>query len=135
MKGSPTMKFVFALGRVLFSLAFIIKPLEHFTGKHLPLAETMGVPFPSVLVPIWGIIGLIGGLSILLGLFPRMGAWLIVLFLAPITYYMHPFWTQNGFAETMHSLCFWKNLSMLGAALMITYTGSGPLSMTKDRDL
>ena len=121
------MKYVFLLGRILFSLIFILKPIEYL------LFGEMGVMFVNLgflcALPI-----LLGGLSILLGYYSRIGALLIVIVLLPITFCMHPFWVADtDFAQMMHSLCFWKNLSLAGAALMIIYTGSGPLSLRHEK--
>ena len=95
-------------------------------------AADMGVPMASILVPIAGILALLGGLSILLGYKAKVGAWLLVIFLLPVTLIIHRFWdTKDFFANMMHQYCFFKNLSLLGAALMISYFGSGPLSLDK----
>jgi putative oxidoreductase len=84
----------------------------------------------SIAVPLSGMIALAGGLSILLGYRARWGAWLIVLFLVPVTIIMHNFWAvTDPNAAQMQQIMFMKNLSMLGAALMITHFGSGPLSL------
>lgn len=123
------MKIVFLIGRVLFALLFIIKPIEHFSERLTTHAANMGVPMASFFVPVWGILAILGGLSLLLGYKARVGAWLLVIFLLPTTFFMHPFWTQAGFASMMHGLCFWKNISLLGAALMVTHTGAGPCSL------
>lgn len=124
------MKYLFLLGRILFALIFIIKPLEHFSDTMVTHANNMGVPMSNFFVPFWGVLALLGGLSILLGFKPKIGAWLIVIFLFPTTFYMHPFWGAKSFFDgMMHSYCFWKNIAMMGAALMITYTGSGPYSI------
>jgi putative oxidoreductase len=125
-------KYVLLLGRVLFSAIFILKSFENFSPKMIDHASHMGVMMAPFLVPLAGIIALLGGLSILLGYKARWGAWLLVIFLIPTTLAMHKFWqTQDPFAHMMHHYCFWKNLSMLGAALMITYFGTGPLSLDK----
>ena len=84
----------------------------------------------SVLVPLSGIIELVGGLSILLGYKAKYGAWLIVLFLIPVTFMLHNFWTiTDPLAQQMDMAAFMKNISMTGAALMIAYFGTGPLSI------
>jgi hypothetical protein len=71
-----------------------------------------------------------GGVSILAGYKARYGAWLIVLFLVPVTVMMHNFWTiTDPMAKSMQQIMFMKNLSMLGAAMFIAYLGSGPLSV------
>lgn len=124
------MKYIFLIGRVLFSLIFIVKSLEHFSSSMINHAAGSGVPMAPFLVPLSGIIALIGGLSILLGYKAKIGAWILIIFLIPITFLMHQFWlTEDVFENMMHQLCFFKNLSILGGALMITYFGSGPFSL------
>ena len=124
------MKFVLLLGRILFSSIFIIRGICHFSGTAIAHATAMNVPMASLLVPLSGIIALVGGVSILLGYKARIGAWILIIFLAPVTCIMHQYWTgTDPFSSLMHQYCFMKNLSMAGACLMITYFGSGPLSI------
>jgi len=104
--------------------------VNHFSGKAIGYAASQNVPIASVLVPASGIIATLGGLSILLGYKARLGAWLIVLFLIPVRFMMHNFWTiTDPMMRQMQMAMFLKNISMLGAALLITYFGSGPLSI------
>ena len=124
------MKYVLLLGRILFSSVFIIKSFDHFTAKSIAHATSKGVPMASFLCPLAGLIILLGGLSILLGYKARIGAWLLVIFLVPTTFMMHQFWgAGTGYVAMLESYCFLKNLSLIGAALMIAYFGSGPLSL------
>ena len=126
------MKYIFLFGRILFSSIFLIKSLEHFSPKMIDRVASMGVPMASILVPIAGIIAFLGGLSILLGYKAKLGAWLLVIFLLPTTFIVHKFWdSKDFFTNMMHQYCFFKNISLLGAALMISYFGSGPLSLDK----
>ena len=77
-----------------------------------------------------GVIALAGGLSILLGYRAKIGAWLIVLFLALVTPALHNFWAfSDPMAHQMQLVMFMKNVSMLGGALLITQLGSGPWSL------
>jgi len=127
------MRYVLLLGRILFSSLFIIKGLSHFSKAAIDFATKMGVPMASILVPIGGIVVLLGGLSILLGYKTRIGAWLIVIFLIPTTFMMHKFWMiKDANHAMMHNYCFWKNIALLGAALMVAYFGSGPCSLCKE---
>ncbi len=123
------MRFIVLLGRILYSALFISAGFGHFTQKTIEFAVSKGVPMASFLIPLSGIIALLGGLSVLLGYKARIGAWLIVIFLIPSTFMMHKFWAQTDHVLTMiqHKM-FMKNLSLLGAALLIAYFGSGPLS-------
>ncbi len=126
------MKYIFALGRVLFASVFIIKAIGQFCPMMIARASEKGVPMAELLFPLWGVLAVLGGLSILLGYKAKMGAWLLVIFLLPITFVMHPFWGgETGLLVRLQMLCFWKNISLMGACLMIAYTGSGPCSLTK----
>src|SRR5437763_11228011 len=89
------MKAIVLIGRILFSFIFILTITSHFSSKTVDYAASAGVPMPSILVPLAAIIATLGGLSILLGFKAKAGAWLIVLFLVPITHYMHRFWSVN----------------------------------------
>ena len=121
-------------GRVLFSLIFIVASFGDFTQKNINYAAEAGVPYASVLVPLAGVISLIGGLCILLGFYTRVGAWLIVIFLIPVTVFMHNFWATADAAARADQLAhFLKNVSMLGAALFIAYFGAGPMSIDRRR--
>src|SRR5262245_45657265 len=79
-------------------------------------------------------LALAGGLSILAGYRAKLGAWLIVLFLVPVTLMTHQFWavTDLMMAQIQMTL-FMKNLSMLGGALLITQFGARPLSLDARR--
>lgn len=126
------MKYVLLLGRVLFSAIFIVKSIAHFFLGTIDHAVQMGVFLPSVLVPLSGIVGLLGGLSILFGYRARIGALMLILFLVPITVVMHRFWEAgDSYIVILEHFCFMKNISILGALCMIAYFGSGPLSLSR----
>jgi putative oxidoreductase len=124
------MKYLVLLGRILYAAIFIMAAPGHFSAGTIGYAASQGVPLASIAVPFSGLIALAGGLSILLGYRAKWGAWLIVLFLVPVTVMMHNFWAlTDPNAAQMQQIMFMKNLSMLGAALMISHFGSGPLSL------
>ena len=124
------MKILLLLGRILFSLIFLIAIMGLFSSQSIAYAASQGVPMASLLVPLSGIMSLVGALSIILGYKAKMGAWLIILFLIPVTFMMHKFWAiADASMMQMQMAFFMKNLSMLGGALIITHFGSGPLSL------
>lgn len=124
------MNFIVLIGRIFYALIFITSSLAHFSGPVIAYGASQGVPMPSVLVPLAGVIAFLGGLSVLIGFKARLGAWLIVIFLVPCTLIMHKFWgLSDPMVASLQQAMFMKNLSMLGAALLITYFGAGPLSM------
>ena len=73
---------------------------------------------------------IVGGLSVASGYRARWGAWLLVAFLLPVTLVMHAFWKLHDPAAIhIQQAMFAKNMSMLGAALLIAYFGAGPVSI------
>src|SRR5580658_8434460 len=109
------------LGRLLFALIFVMSGPRHFMSSTIAYAASQGVPLASIAVPVSGLIALLGGLSILLGFRAKLGAWLIALFLVGVTPMLHNFWTvADPMMRQMQMIMFMKNVSMLGAALLIT---------------
>jgi putative oxidoreductase len=124
------MRYLVLLGRVFFAAMFIISGFGHFSGDTVAYAEQAGVPAAGFLVPFSGLLAILGGLSILLGVWAKVGALLLVVFLVPVTLMMHNFWAfEDPQAAMMQRVAFLKNLSMLGGALLIHYFGAGPLSV------
>ncbi len=118
------------LGRLSFVLIFLMSGPRHFTGQVIAYAAAQGVPLASIAVPLSGIIALAGGVSVLLGYKAKIGAWLIVLFLAAVTPMLHKFWlATDPMMFQMQFAMFMKNVSMLGAAIFISQVGSGSWSL------
>lgn len=116
------MKALFLIGRVLFGGFFAFNGINHFLqlGSMAGYARMKGVPMPDAAVAVTGVMLLAGGLSILLGAWPRIGVALIVLFLLPTSFMMHAFWTvADPMQRVGEQINFMKNLALAGAALML----------------
>lgn len=126
------MKYVALLGRIFYVAIFLVATPGHFSKGTIAYAASHGVPMANILVPAAGVVALVGALSVLLGFRAKFGAFLLMLFLVPVTVMMHNFWAvSDAQAAQMQQINFLKNLSMIGAALLICYFGSGPLSVDK----
>jgi putative oxidoreductase len=125
---------VVVLGRFLFALIFLMAGANHFNKQTIGYAASQGVPLAALAVPLSGVLAIVGGFSILLGYSAKVGAWLIVLFLIPVTLMMHKFWTvTDPMMAQLQMILFMKNVSMLGGALLITQFGAGPFSLDARR--
>jgi putative oxidoreductase len=124
------MNYLVLSGRILYAMIFVMAGPGHFAANTIAFAASKGVPLASIAVPLSGIIAMAGGLSIAAGYQAKWGGWLIVLFLVPVTVMIHNFWamTDPNMAQ-VNQIMFMKNVSMLGAALLITHFGAGPLSV------
>jgi putative oxidoreductase len=124
------MKYAVLAGRQLFSIIFIVASAGHLNPETIASAARHSVPLPHILVPLSGVLALLGGLSILFGYQTRIGAWLLVIFLVPVTLMMHNFWAVwDPAASQIEKAMFLRNVTMLGGALLISYFGAGPLSL------
>jgi putative oxidoreductase len=123
-------RFVVPLGRLCIVLIFLLSVPGLFSSKTIAMAASQGVPMASIAVPAAGFLELVGALLVLVGFHARLGAWLLVLFLVPVTLAMHPFWnvTDPGMHE-VQQIMFMKNVAILGGALLIAYFGAGPVSV------
>jgi putative oxidoreductase len=129
------MRYIVLAGRVLFVLIFIIAAPRHFSHEGIQHAADLGAPLASVLVPLSGVMAILGGLSVAIGYKARWGAWLLVAFLVPVTLVMHSFWrVQDPELHRVQVSMFGKNLSMLGAALLLTQFGAGPVSVDEKEE-
>ena len=125
---------VVVLGRFLFALIVVMAGANHFNKQTIGYAASQGVPLASIAVPLSGVLAIVGGLSILLGYSAKLGAWLIALFLIPVTLMMHKFWTvTDPMMAQIQMVLFMKNVSMLGGALLISQFGAGPFSLDARR--
>jgi putative oxidoreductase len=125
---------VVVLGRFFFALIFLMAGANHFSRQTIGYAASQGVPLASIAVPLSGVLAIAGGLSILLGYRAKPGAWLIVLFLVPVTLMMHKFWAvQDPMMAQTQMVMFMKNVAMLGGALLISQFGAGPFSLDARR--
>jgi putative oxidoreductase len=125
---------VVVLGRFFFALIFLVAAPSLFTKQTIGYAASQGVPLAAIAVPLAGVLAIAGGLSILLGYRAKLGAWLIALFLVPVSLMMHKFWTvQDPMMAQIQMIMFMKNVSMLGGALLISQFGAGPFSLDARR--
>lgn len=122
------------LGRMLFASIFLASAPGHFSSGTIGYAAQQGLPFAGVLVPLSGLMILAGGFSVLLGYRARAGAVLLAFFLIPATMMFHNFWAvEDPMMAQMQQAMFFKNLAIMGGALLIAHFGPGPMSLDARR--
>jgi putative oxidoreductase len=126
---SEATRYLVPLGRLLFAAIFLFSVPHHFEQSTIGYAAQQGVPLANVLVPLSGVLELVGGLSVLFGYRARLGALLLALFLVPVTLAMHKFWgISDPMQAQMQQAMFMKNVALLGATFVMIYFGAGPMS-------
>lgn len=130
-KFSGFSSFLMLIGRICFGLIFIIagyQKLVMFSSISAQLASK-GMPYADMILVISTILELGGGLLILLGWYARFGAFLLFLFVIPVTYVFHSFWGLADPDMTNQMWHFLKNISIIGGALYIMAVGAGRYSI------
>ncbi|MEW6270122.1 MAG: DoxX family membrane protein [Thermodesulfobacteriota bacterium] len=117
-------------GRVMFTLIFFLSGITHFTamGDYVALMPP-AIPFRAFWVVISGVVELAGAAMIVADRRPRLGAWLIVVFLVPVTIVVHGTAMVADPDARMRAIqlsFFLKGVAMTGAALLITQLGVAP---------
>ncbi|HEX3586936.1 MAG TPA: DoxX family protein, partial [Candidatus Angelobacter sp.] len=88
------MKAAFLIGRLVFGGFFLYNGIHHLKERKslAQYAETKNVPLADVVVATTGVVLMAGGVSILLGIKPKLGTAAIAGFLAGVSPVMHDFW-------------------------------------------
>lgn len=111
----------FLVGRVILGAYYLMSAYHHFADVHMMsrAAAGHGVPAPEAAVLVAGVLLAIAGVTLLLGVFPRVGVLAVVVFMLPVSFFMHPFWADKNPAQRMaDTINFTKNMALLGSALM-----------------
>ena len=118
------------IARILFTLIFFLSGITHFTSMS-DYVNLMPAPIPlrAFWVAISGVVELIGAAMILFNYRPRLGAWLIVIFLVPVTIVVHGtamLTLADPIMRAVNVSMFLKGLAMIACALFITQFGVSP---------
>jgi len=104
--------------RLLFATIFVVMGIGHLTKLSAmgPYAEMNGLKPGKLWVALSGLMILAGGIMIITGFGPDLGALLIFLFLIGTAFLMHRFWKAEGQMRQMEQTQFFKDLALAGAA-------------------
>lgn len=120
-------------GRVIFAMIFILSGISnimHFSELSGSLAQHMLVSNAGLLLGLGIVLQLGGGIMVLLGLYTRIGALLLFIFIVPVTFLFYAFWMYGDGVQILAQLQhFMKNIAMCGAALYIIAFGGGRFSL------
>ncbi len=117
------MDWVFLAGRILFVPIFVLSGFAHFSMREMMVGYSRQnkVPLPELLVPLTGVMILVGGLGVALGVWGDLAALLLVAFLIPTAFLMHRFWGVDKETAMMQQPHFLKNIGLAGGALVLFY--------------
>jgi putative oxidoreductase len=124
-------RYAMIAARVLIATMFLLNGLN-IIGQSLAAHELAVYGAPASLIPVLILAGrtlqLIAGGCLILGIYPRLSALALLLFLIPATIMAHSFWQSIGTPLYQVQLInFSKNLSMAGGLIFVIATRSQPV--------
>lgn len=113
--------------RILFTLIFFLSGVTHITSmqSYTDLMPAV-IPWRAFWVVISAGVELLGAAMVLLNVRPRLGGWLLVLFLVPVTIVVHGtamLTLPDPVMRAVNVAMFLKGLAMIACALFITQFG------------
>jgi putative oxidoreductase len=108
-------------GRAIFGGYFVYNGINHFQNRAMlaGYANSKKVPAADAAVIASGVMMLAGGLSILTGMRPKLGAASVAGFLVGVSPIMHAFWKEQEPQQRMQDMVnFTKNMALIGGALL-----------------
>jgi uncharacterized membrane protein YphA (DoxX/SURF4 family) len=120
------------LGRILFVIQLLFAGVAFHMQKTKmaeQYAQAMRFPVPAIAGWPIGIWMVAGSVSVALGIWPDLGSLMLGAFLLTAMAYFHRYWELEDEQQKMlQQTQFFRNLSMLGAALVMfgTFVALGP---------
>ncbi len=123
------------IGRILLALIFVLSGFGKIGGfaQTAGYMASKGLPMANVLLIITIVIELGGGLMLIFGYKARLAAFVFFLWLIPVTWVFHAFWSAPAAEAQTQMIMFMKNIAIMGGMLYIMAFGSGPYSIGRDQ--
>jgi putative oxidoreductase len=124
-------KYALIAARILVSMVFFLNGLN-VIGQSLAAHEMAahGIPVSLIATLIMGarVLQLVAGTGLVLGIYPRVSAVALVLFLIPATLMAHAFWQVAGTSPlyVVQLINFFKNVCMAGGLVFIAAAKDQP---------
>jgi len=121
--------------RILVSMIFMMTALN-IIGQALAEHELAANAVPASLVGLMIMaartLQLVAGLCLILGIYPRISALALLLFLIPATLMAHAFWQDMGTSlYPVQLINFFKNVCMAGGLIFISVTRNQPVLLPR----
>lgn len=118
------------IGRILLAAMFVLAGFGKLTdiGGTAGWFGSIGLPAPTIVAILVGLLELVAGLAIVVGFQTRIAALALALFTIGATLIAH-----TNFADMMQFLIFQKNFAVVGGLLVLAFAGAGALSVDARR--
>jgi putative oxidoreductase len=121
------------IGRLLMALLFLVagipKALQGYGGGFAQYLGSQGIPYPEIVGVIAVAVEVLVPVALILGLWPRISALLLIAFVVVATGIGHRFWEFPEAAYQAQMNNFLKNIAIIGGLLFYYVSGPGAWSL------
>ncbi len=121
----------FLVARIFLSAVYLYSGIDKLTHRDDSIAELQALKLPNPEQLRWAVIAvqLVGGLTVLLGIYSGWGAALLLGFTAFATLLAHRPFEHEGLARRMQFTIALEHLAICGGLLLLVFFGPGRLSL------
>lgn len=117
------------IGRLLMASLFLVagipKVLQGYGGAFSQYLAKLGVPYPEMVGVLAVAVEVLGPIALVLGVFPRLTAILMIAFVVIATSLAHRFWEYPEAQRMAQQQSFLKNVAVVGGLLFYYMSGPG----------
>jgi putative oxidoreductase len=122
------------IGRLLIAALFlsagIPKAMQGYGGGFANYLGSLGVPYAEIVGVIAVAVEVLVPVALILGLWPRLSALLLIAFIVIATGLAHRFWEFPAAAQQAQMTSFLKNIAIIGGLLLYYVSGPGAWSLS-----
>ena len=120
-------------GRIFLSAIFLFSGFGKIAGwsDYAHMMDQKGMPLVPFFLAAALTIEILGGLSVLLGFYGRIGAVALIVFLIPTSLIFHNFWAADAAQQQNQMIHFMKNVAIMGGLFMVAALGTDGFSLDR----
>lgn len=122
---------ILLIARVFLSLMFLwsgVRKLQSWNSS-LSLLSSNKIPYPKYVLMAATALQVMGGLSLMLGVLPRLGAGALIVYSALAAVKLHNFWGAQGQEKVIGIDQFLKDLAVIGGLFYVLLFGAGSFTL------
>ncbi len=116
------------VGRLLMASLFLTAGIPKAIGGYAGFAKYLGglgVPYPDIVAVVAIAVEVLGPIALILGVFPRLTALVLIAFVVAATALAHRFWEFPEAQQMANRNNFLKNIAIIGGLLFYYAAGAG----------
>jgi putative oxidoreductase len=124
---------ILLVARLLLVMLFVVSAIDKFRLERLEmeLIATLHLPAPAVLLRLTGICLLLGAAALILGVYARVAAVALALFVGFVSLFFLRFWSFEGPPDIRASMrnTFVGNFAVIGGLIYVATLGPGGIAL------